>query len=252
MHAEGTDEEYVKKAIAEGLETLGFSDHGPYPENAVRPSYYKMTVTEIPEYFASVRALREKYAGKIELLVGYEVEYFAEFSEALAFWAENPPEYLILGQHFVGPAWVDGKEIGVRAPHPSDSEEKLIRYVNEVVAGMETERFTVLAHPDIINYTGSDLALYDREMTRLIRTAQKTGTYLEYNLLGASEKRSYPNRHFWELVASEGAPAIIGCDAHSPRRVADKNELDDANKFLSELGINVLPKIEIRDPKIAR
>ena len=33
MHAEGTEADYVKAALDAGLDVLGFSDHGPFPDN---------------------------------------------------------------------------------------------------------------------------------------------------------------------------------------------------------------------------
>ena len=33
MHATGTDADYVKAALDAGLDVLGFSDHGPFPDN---------------------------------------------------------------------------------------------------------------------------------------------------------------------------------------------------------------------------
>ena len=56
-HAVGEDEEYVKAAIAAGVEILGFADHAPmiYPGDYV--SYYKMRPEEIDEYFSSLLSL---------------------------------------------------------------------------------------------------------------------------------------------------------------------------------------------------
>ena len=80
-HADGTDEEYIIKAIAEGVRVLGFSDHAPfiYPDGYV--SYYKMIPSEADEYFTSLRALADKYKDKIQRLVGYEAEYYPEVFE---------------------------------------------------------------------------------------------------------------------------------------------------------------------------
>lgn len=247
QHADGCDEEYVKKAITEGLDILGFSDHGPY--YAVPDSSYKMKYSEIPEYFASVLSLREKYADKIEIPLGFEIEYYKDdFLDTLRAYREYPPEYLILGQHFVGRCESRG-ELGVRSPSPTDDEAILRKYADEIIAGMETENFSILAHPDIINFVGSP-KVYEREMRRVIRAARETGTYIEYNLLGMSEKRSYPTELFWTLAADEKMEAVIGCDAHSPSRVADAIELSKANGYLSALGIKVCPKIELRKPKL--
>ena len=52
-HAFGNDEEYVKAAIAEGLNILGFADHAPMRYKGGFVSTYKMLPTEIDGYFSS-------------------------------------------------------------------------------------------------------------------------------------------------------------------------------------------------------
>jgi histidinol-phosphatase (PHP family) len=106
-HASGTDEEYIQKAIAENIKILGFSDHAPYLYPNGYVSYYKMLPTDIPEYMSSLRALREKYRDKIEIIIGYEAEYYPDlWDKTFEFWRESPPEYLILGQHFFSDEYV--------------------------------------------------------------------------------------------------------------------------------------------------
>ena len=50
----------------------------------------------------------------------------------------------------------------------------------------------------------------------MIREAKSCNVPLEMNLLGIREDRHYPNSDFWEIVAEENAPVIIGADAHTP------------------------------------
>lgn len=255
MHASGTDEDYVQKAIAEGVQLLGFSDHAPYPYREGYVSYYKMKPAEIEGYFASVRSLAEKYAGKIELRVGYEAELYPDlWSDALALWKLSPPDYLILGQHFTDFEFRGGHlgDSSYRPATPAGSterseRERLARYVDTVMSALATERFSCVAHPDIISFAG-DVDFYREQMLRLIEAARRAAVPLEFNLLGFSEGRLYPRREFWELAASVGASAVIGCDAHSPARVADPAELAAAHAFLSSLGVPVLEEIELRKP----
>lgn len=243
-HAVGEDKEYVEKAIAEGLEILGFSDHPPMPYRGDYESYYKMSMDELPSYVESVLSLREEYKGRIDIRLGLESEFFPSLhARSVEVWRRYPIEYLILGQHFVG------EETDVPrdpAPTPSSDPKRLTKYVDLVISGIRTGMFSIVAHPDILNYTGEDMEHYRREMGRLIDAAITHGVTLEYNLLGMSEKRSYPRREFWEEAARRGASAVIGCDAHSPVRVADPDEIKTAHAFLDSLGITVVDKVELR------
>jgi histidinol-phosphatase (PHP family) len=247
-HASGKDEEYVQKAIAEGLKILGFSDHAPYiyPDGYI--SYYKMTPEESGEYFSSIKALAEKYKDKINIHIGYEAEYYpALWQSTLEFWENtNPPEYLILGQHFIREEYPQENRI-----HSAESGENKINvkiYADTVTEAIATGKFTYIAHPDVINYYGDDLDYYREQMTRIIKAAKAAGLPLEINLLGLSEKRNYPTPLFWETASKFNPEVIIGCDAHEPERVADKNEILEALRFADKYHLNVVEEVKLINP----
>ena len=75
-HASGKDEEYVIKAIQNGYSTIGFSDHAPYlfPNGYV--SSFRMHPSEAEGYAKSINSLKEKYKGKIDIKLGFELEYY--------------------------------------------------------------------------------------------------------------------------------------------------------------------------------
>ena len=81
FHAEGGDEDYVKSAIKIGYTLLGFSDHCPYiyPDGYV--SHMRMLPEDAEEYIGSIRYLGEKYAGDIDIKVGFEMEWYPELIE---------------------------------------------------------------------------------------------------------------------------------------------------------------------------
>ena len=245
-HATGTDEEYVKYAIAEGVKVLGFSDHAPMFYGGGYESYYKMLPEELPGYIASISRLGRLYADKIELHIGLETEYYPRlWTSSLDFWGRHGIEYLILGQHFVG------EETDVPADpasRPSDDKLRLTKYVNTVIRAIDTGKITYVAHPDLLNYTGRDINFYYDEMGRLIDAMASRGMPVEFNLLGMVCRRSYPRREFFEEVARRGASVILGCDAHEPERVADKSELKEAYRTLSALGLNIIEKIKLVNP----
>ena len=214
MHAVGTDEEYVTQAIDRGLKVLGFSDHAPhlYPDGYV--STVRMTPDQLPEYAESIRTLQKKYADKIQIHLGAEVEYFpAMFQDTLGMLRDNGIEYMILGQHHIG------NEIG--QPHcgkATEDEQILQAYCDQVIAGMETGLFTYLAHPDFLHFVGDD-RIYLRHMRRVCQAAKSCGIPLEVNMLGLRQERHYPCDRFFRLVAEEGCPVVIGSDAHKPEQV---------------------------------
>ena len=246
-HAYGTDEEYIQKAIAEGLKILGFSDHAPYiyPDGYV--SYYKMAPSEAGEYFSTISTLREKYRDKIEIVIGYETEYYSDLWEStLEFWKNGSrPEYLLLGQHFIDEEYPVEKR--VHSATGTDRPELLTKYIDTLISAIKTKKFTYIAHPDVLRYFGSQ-NFYCDEVSRLMKAVKSADIPLEINLLGLGEGRHYPTPLFWEIASEYNPKVVFGCDAHEPERVADKNEIANGKRFADKYKLEILDTVPIINP----
>ena len=58
MHACGSDEDYVRAAIANGYEVLGFSDHTPWKYASSFTAHMRMPLSQAEDYLSSIRGLR--------------------------------------------------------------------------------------------------------------------------------------------------------------------------------------------------
>lgn len=58
-HADGTEREYVERAIEGGLKILGFSDHSPYPFPDGYDSGMRMRLDQVEGYVDTVLALKK-------------------------------------------------------------------------------------------------------------------------------------------------------------------------------------------------
>lgn len=240
-HAVGTEEEYVRAGIAAGLKVLGFSDHTPYPFADGCYASIRMRPEELPEYAAAVLALREKYAGQIQLPLGVEIEYFPGFwKEQLSFLRDHGVEYLLLGQH-----WSEYEPGGYYNGRGTDSEELLARYCGCVRDGMQTGVITYIAHPDLFYFKGSD-QVYAKHMSGLCREARQCNIPLEINLLGLRSARNYPDRRFWELAAGEGCRVVLGNDSHAPDALLDTEAVTAAKTMVKELGLALLETVPLQ------
>ena len=244
LHACGEDEEYVKVAIERGVQVLGFSDHSPinYPNDYVCP--HKMTMGELAGYVNSVNELRRKYAGKIEIHLGLEAEYYEEtFEKSLKEWRDAGIEYLILGQHYVVlPEWERGTLPSVA--HVGD--EALISYVEACTRGMRTGKFSYLAHPDILRYSGENEALYDELTRRLIACAIECDMPLEINMLGLRTGRHYPAERFWKIAKEYSPKVILGADAHSPQDLAEPKNVNQALLFAKKYNLKLIDRLDLK------
>ena len=242
-HASGTEREYIENAIRAGIKILGFSDHTPYPGagEPPKPIPVRMDISELDGYCETVLALRDEYRDDIEIHLGLEVEYYpALFLPLMEELRARPIEYLLLAQHFTRNQY-DGSHCGMPGP------EVFSDYIGQLITGIETGRFTYIAHPDIVNHQG-DPEEYDRQMRRLCRKANEFGLPLEINLLGLGEGRSYPYPPFWKIAAEEGCRAIIGCDAHKPENVFRPDVIEAGRSLAASCGIQLVETLPLRDP----
>ena len=195
-HASGTEEEYILHSINNGIKILGFSEHAPFAFPDGFQSGYRLPMTEAEEYFKVLNGLREKYKDKIQIHIGFEMEYYPlyfddMFSVAKSFGAE----YLILGQHYIGNEYPNGKYV----LGDGNDEKDLTEYVDCVIGAIKTKKFLYVAHPDICRFNGDD-EIYYREMKRLCVEAKKQNTPLEINFLGIGTNRTYPCDKFWKIA----------------------------------------------------
>ncbi len=239
-HARGEMEDYVLEAIKNGLKILGFSDHSPLPfSNGFDGSYHRMKPEETQIYVEKLLEMKEKYKEQIEILIGYEAEYYPdEFENLINHIEKYHYDYLILGQHFT-----NNEYDGVYCAAPCD-EEQFLKYVNQVIEGIGTKKFLYIAHPDVVCYN-DDIELYKSEMLKLCQAAKEADMPLEFNLLGLVDGRHYPQKEFWEIAAEAGNKVIMGCDAHEARYVGNSEVEEKALALMKEYNIKPIKKLEL-------
>ena len=222
-HADGSEREYIENAIQGGVKTLGFSDHAPYlfPFEGFYSSF-RMQVDEIEAYADTVRTLAKEYEKDIRILCGFELEYYPDYhKDEMAFLKKVNPDYIILGQHFIG------NEISNLPSARSNSDCGLTAYVTQVLAGLATGDFLYLAHPELAGSHYSP-AVVEQEYRRLCEGAKHMGIPLEINFLGLRTHRHYPSLPFFKIAAEVGNDVVFGADAHNPKDVYDKQSEETA------------------------
>ena len=246
-HASGTMREYIERAIEQGLDTLGFSDHVPMPyPGDYRPMGIRVPIDELGQYVHSLEELREEYADRIRILIGFEAEYYPDlFEDMLALLSQYDYDYLIMGQHYINNE-IDVPNSSSFAPH--EDEESLALYVDQTLRGLSTGKFSYLAHPDVFNFVG-DEAVYEKHARRLCVGAKALGIPLELNLLGLMSGRHYPGERFFRIVAEAGNEVVLGCDAHRTCDVVNEQAIEKGLAFASRLGLRLIDRVTIRDPK---
>lgn len=250
-HADGLDVQYVESAIEAGFKLLGFSEHIPYAD--VRLANCRMFYEQKDEYISSIRKLQKEYDGRIDIKVGYEVEYIEDRLDYLMRMKKDC-DYMILGQHC--------KYIGYEYDCYS-SDEDAITYAKQIERALAKNFITYVAHPDYFLLGRRFFSASCAEAARRIAQASIAHdvpleinlngfhygkkVYRFYDRLGASEELyPYPFREFWKIVSSYGCKVVYGYDAHSPMTLQEKNREAQANEVLKGIPLNFAKTVVIR------
>ena len=246
-HAWGTDDEFVQAAIDAGYDTLGFSEHAPWP---FKDGYWeidsrqRITMDMLDTYISDMQALKEKYKDRIDIKIGLECEYFPQYFDWLRS-IKDRFDYLLLGVHCS-----DQDEHLTHYYARSTQPQQVEEYLCCALGGMETGLFAYLAHPELCL---ADYPVYDEVAKHMVhsicRKAKELDMPLEYNLYGIDKQGRgrqkglrYPCELFWEAAAEYGCTAIIGVDAHRPIHFERQRYLN-ARDYLNALGLNLIEEI---------
>ncbi len=238
-HATGSDEEYVLAAIEGGFKTLGFSDHAAY--NTPEPRS-RMNIEQTEDYFQSIRSLKEKYRGQIDIYLGMEAECFESEWDTLSRYRKEL-DYIILGQHNL---WLDGPDVY----HPF-SDEQVMRYVELIEEGCRRGLCDYIAHPDVFmwGYPGVDgtvrqaaemLADISVKYDMPVELNCGSGVKHEKKMFTDGERYAYPVRIFFEEFAKKHCPVIVGLDVHNPKFFLTDEYFKRAMSVVEGLDINWL------------
>ena len=157
-HAKGESENYILRAIENGIKDMGFSEHIPFIFPDGYESYFRLPSGQINEYLDELNFLREKYKDKINIKIGFEMEYYPKYFEAMLENAKKlKAEYLILGQHFL----YNEYDVPVSSFAKTSEEARLALYVDQTTEALRTGKYSCFAHPDVINFQG-DATVYER------------------------------------------------------------------------------------------
>jgi len=244
-HAHGSEREYIEAAIQNGFKVLGFSDHAPYPYPDAEPYYvaHTMKLHELEDYCTTILALRREYKNDIQIHLGLETEYYPAFWEKhVENLSKYPLDYLILGHHFLE----NGKK-GCASSRETSQPEHLLQYCDQVIEGLETGRFTYLAHPDLINFVG-DEAFYDAQMRRLCRKVNELHIPVEINFHGYFVNKYYPRNLFWKIAGEENCEVVLGLDVHETEEFQYEKLAERAYDLVNRYHLHVLEDVTLRKP----
>ena len=229
-HAEGSVDEYVEKAILEEIDIFGFSDHAPMNYDTL----YRMSFDEMNAYENDIKNAKEKYANKIEILLGYEVDYLPGYMDERVLNANV--DYLIGSVHFIDKWGFDNPEF-IGRYEGADIDAIWQEYFNLVESMAKTGLFNIVGHLDLIKVfkflPKKDIRLIAKNALNAIK---KSGMAIEINSAGYRKPigEAYPSRELLEMAYERDIPITFGSDAHKPEQVGYKK--DDIKRVAKSVG----------------
>jgi histidinol-phosphatase (PHP family) len=224
-HAGGAMRAYVEAALARGLHEIAFTDHVPLyflPGDDPDPGI-AMTRAELPGYVEEVYALREQFAGRIDVLLGLEADYAEGHEAALAEILAAHDWDVVLGSvHWVKGDWIDAPHSGAR--HEREGTEVLwSEYYRLLGKAAATGLFDVLTHFDLPKKFGHRMpASLARNEAAALEAARAAGVAVEVSSAGLRKAvaEEYPAPPLLRSLVEAGVPIVFSSDAHAPAEVA--------------------------------
>ncbi|MBO5926918.1 MAG: histidinol-phosphatase HisJ family protein [Clostridia bacterium] len=211
-------EEVVLSAIEKGMESIGFSDHS-YTEI---DNSYCMLPEVYPLYHKEIERLKEKYASKIKIFKGIELDYYSEINK-------NDYDYVIASVHYL----YDGKnrygidhelqeQLNYISDHCNGDKNKLaLDYYTLLIKHVKNCKPDIVGHVDVITKFGL-FDNYNENYRQIAVNAVKEiipiCKVFEMNSGAISRKKRtfpYPERYLLEEIYKLGGEIVISADSHA-------------------------------------
>ncbi len=217
-HAWGEPEEYCAQAVKSGLKGIIFTCHCPMPDG-FWPSV-RMSEGEFDLYLSLVQRAKEAYAGKLEVCLGIESEFFPGYEKYIEGLHQRADfDYCLGGLHWQAKEYLNKFEQGT-------IEGFRRTYFDHLAASAETGLYDCIAHPDLVKNYHPDswcFAIIKNTVASVLDRIAKTGVAMELNTSGLNKSYSEmnPGNEMLRMMAERKIPVVIGSDAHKAPRVGE-------------------------------
>ena len=252
-------EDFVKAAIANRFRAYGFSSHSPLPFETC----WNMSKTDMPDYLAEIKRLKNQYAGDIELYLGLEIDYLdTSYNAAIPYFQSLPLDYSISSIHFLpsqhtplneNRVCIDGHyrdfETGLNSYFGGNIRRITDFFFETSMQMVEIGGFDIVGHIDKIymngiKHPGFDLQAgwYQKPFLQLLDLIAEKGCIVEINCKNNVRKsQTFPHITSYKELRKRHIPVIVNSDCHQPDLINDGRE--EALALLQEAGYKVTTEL---------
>ncbi len=217
-HAWGEPEEYCAQAVKSGLKGIIFTCHCPMPDG-FWPSV-RMSEGEFDLYVSLVQRAKAAYAGKLDVCLGIESEFFPGYEKYIEGLHQRVEfDYCLGGLHWQAKEYLGKFEQGT-------IEGFRRTYFEHLAVSAETGLYDCIAHPDLVKNYHPDswcFAIIKNTVAGVLDRIARTGVAMELNTSGLNKSYSEmnPGNEMLRMMAERKIPVVIGSDAHRAQRVGE-------------------------------
>jgi len=234
-----TLEENVVSAIDKNMTALGFSDHS----FTSCDTSYCMKQERFAEYCSEIQMLKEKYADRIKIFCGLELDYYTTMDT-------DGLDYVIASIHYINHG-----DVCYPIDHSPEQQMECINdmfggdpiamaahYYNQLAEHVEHYKPTFVGHFDVITKFGQvpeDDAHYREIARNAMKRILKTCNYFEVNsgaIARGWKQLPYPNRFLLETLLEEDGEVVLSSDSHHQENLG--YFFDESVNILKEVGFD--------------
>lgn len=254
-HASSTLAEILETAVERGMVIYGITDHAPvsearflYPDEVAAGLDLDSRFAQFEAYAQASREAVDAFAGRIEVLRGFETEvvptasYVADMQQLRE---QHGFDYVVGSVH-----WIDETPIDLSAELFEEVAARLggvealfVRYYASVAEMVERLRPEVVGHFDLPRLYSADHEAHEASVVRAaaedaLRVIVEIGSFVEVNTAGYRKGLGGPYPAPWviERASELGIAFTFGDDSHHVDHVAAN--LERARAYLLAYGVH--------------
>lgn len=222
-------EDYVRAAIARGLQQLVFLEHMECGVNYFQTTW--LSDEDFDTYFREGERLRKKYSNRLDIGLGVELGYNPDEKDQLLqrlekrHWDQIGVSYHYcrqpgLARHL---NLVSRKGSNIEAILQAGSDQLLHRYFDTLIEAVHVLPGTILCHLDAGLRYVPDLQVSESHVAKiecLLDAVKARGMCLEINTSGLDIRgEAFPAAPIVEMAIARAIPLLASSDAHRPEDV---------------------------------
>lgn len=182
--------------------------------------HYRMSFNDIQKYEEDILSVKEKYKDKIEILLGYEVDFLVGHMDERILNANV--DYLIGSVHFIDEWGFDNPEF-IGKYENENIDEIWKKYFKAIEDMANSNLFDIVGHLDLIKIFKFLPNTSINEIAKnALQAIKKADMVLEINVAGFRKPiaEAYPSLSLLKQAFELSIPITFSSDAHKPEQVA--------------------------------